>query len=253
VVLNTERALLPAAYALYRNFGFTECGPYEPIHYPNATFMELPIASEPPSLRVALGRYADRARYDFPAIAAILDEALICHVGFVRGDHPVGIPTAYGRIEKMLYFHGSALAHWMKESTGANVCVTVSILDALVLARSAYQHSFNYRSVVAFGNAQPVEERREKLAALRAIVEHVCRGRWSDVRAPSAAELNATLVLRVPLTEASAKIRTGNVQDFDKDMARRTWAGVLPLQQVRSAPIPDAALPVGVVLPPYLR
>lgn len=203
--------------------------------------------------RIALGRLSERGFYDFATIAAILDEGLTCHVGVMSGDQPVVIPTIYGRIEDALYIHGSALARWMNESRDRAVCVTVSIVDALVLARSAFQHSLNYRSVVAFGSAQAVDDPKEKLAALRAIVEHVCRGRWDDVRPPNGAELKATLVLRVPLSTASAKIRTGPPIDFEKDLAGGAWAGLVPLESVRRNPIPDPTLRGEISIPAYLR
>lgn len=203
--------------------------------------------------RIALGRLSERGSHDFATIAAILDEGLTCHVGVTSGNQPVVIPTIYGRIDDALYIHGSALARWMNESRDRDVCVTVSIVDALVLARSAYQHSLNYRSVVAFGRARAVDDPQEKLAALRAIVEHVCRGRWDDVRPPNAAELKATLVLRVPLDTASAKIRTGPVVDFEKDLSGGTWAGLVPLENVRGTPIPDSQLDAGISIPAYLR
>lgn len=203
--------------------------------------------------RIALGRLSERGSYDFATITDILDEGLTCHVGVTSGNQPVVIPTIYGRIEDALYIHGSALARWMNESREREVCVTVSIVDALVLARSAYQHSLNYRSVVAFGSAQAVNDPQEKLAALRAIVEHVCRGRWDDVRPPNASELKATLVLRIPLSSASAKIRTGPPIDFEKDLASGVWAGLVPLENLRGDPIPDSALAAGISIPAYLR
>lgn len=203
--------------------------------------------------RIALGRLSERGSYDFATIAAILDEGLTCHVGVTSGNKPVVIPTIYGRIEDALYIHGSVLARWMSESCDRDVCVTVSIVDALVLARCAYQHSLNYRSVVAFGRAQAVDDPNEKTAALRAIVEHVCCGRWQDVRPPNSTELKATLVLRIPLNAASAKIRTGPPIDFEKDMASGVWAGLVPLENVRGEPIPDSTLAAGISIPAYLR
>ena len=151
-----------------------------------------------------VGRHPERAHYDFATIAAILDEAVICNVGFVTEDQPIVIPTIYGRVERSLYIHGSSVARWMN-SLGAAIpiCVSVSILDGLVLARSAYHHSLNYRSVVLLGRADLVVDETEKVAALRAIVEHVCPKRWDDVRQPNKNELKATRVLRVDVARAS--------------------------------------------------
>jgi nitroimidazol reductase NimA-like FMN-containing flavoprotein (pyridoxamine 5'-phosphate oxidase superfamily) len=204
--------------------------------------------------RIRLGRHPERGHYDFATIAGILDEGTVCNVGFVVNAQPIVLPTIYGRIERSLYIHGSALARWMHGLIGeAPLCVTVSILDGLVLARSAYQHSLNYRSVIVLGRAEPVDDGAEKLAALRAMVEHVCRGRWDDVRGPADNELQATQVLRVDITTASAKIRTGPPLDFDKDLGTGVWAGVIPTRIVRGEPIPDPNLEEGVPVPAYAR
>ncbi len=201
----------------------------------------------------ALGRYPDRGSYDFDTIAAVLDECLECCVGFVAGGRPIVIPMVHGRIDRTLYVHGFALSRWMNGLIDSvPVCVTVSIADGLVLARSAYQHSVNYRSVVAFGSAAEVRDDAEKLAALRAIMERVCPGRWNDVRPPAANELRGTLVLRIPIEEASAKTRAGPPVDFDHDLERDVWAGCLPFQIVRAAPVPDPQLRGGIPLPDYL-
>lgn len=192
--------------------------------------------------RVALGRLPERGYHEFATISAVLDEGLVCHVGLVSREHPVVIPAVYGRIDRELYIHGSALAHWLRDSRDARVCVTVTIVDALVLARSAYQHSMNYRSVVAFGCARAVEDAAAKLAALRAIVEHVCPGRWEAVRRPSAEELKAALVLAIDLNEASAKIRSGPPIDFERDLTHPAWAGVIPVSTVRGMPVPAPGL-----------
>ncbi len=207
---------------------------------------------EPSTQRVTLGRSPERGRYDFPSIAAILDAGLACHVGFISDNQPIVIPTIYGRIGSNLYLHSSAVARWMNElKAPAQICVTVSILDALVLARSAYQHTLNYRSVVVLGQAKPVVDAREKLAALRAILEHVCAGRWKDVRPPTDGELRATLVLRVAISEASAKVRSGPAIDFASDLASDAWAGLIPLRICRATPIPDPDLADHISLPPY--
>jgi uncharacterized protein len=206
---------------------------------------------KPPSKRVGVGRYPERGRYDFKTIAAILDEGLVCHVGFVIDGQPFVIPTTYARLNKYIYIHGSPLARWLRTlRDGVPVCVTVSLLDELVLARSALRHSMNYRSVVALGRARAVEEREEKRAALKAIVEHMTPGRWNDgIRHPSESELKATLVLKIPLDEASAKIRTGPPKDLDGDLGRRVWAGRLPLVQVPGEPVPDAGPDGGIETP----
>lgn len=201
----------------------------------------------------ALGRFPDRGSHDFETIAAVLDQCLQCYVGFVAAGRPIVIPTVHGRIDRTLYLHGFALSRWMNGLIDSvPVCVTISIADGLVLARSAYQHSVNYRSVVAFGSAAEVRDNAEKLAALRAIVERVCPGRWDDVRQPAPNELLATLVLRIPIEEASAKTRTGPPVDFDHDLERDVWAGCLPYSIVRAAPVPDPKLRDGIPLPDYL-
>src|SRR5579884_736458 len=205
----------------------------------------------PATDRVHLRRYAERGHYDFPTIAQILDAGLVCHVGVVSEDQPVVMPAIYARVERDLYLHGSSIARWMNASAAGRVCITVSILDALVLARSAYQHSLNYRSVVVLGQGEPVVDTSEKITALRAIVEHVCPGRWNDVRPPTDNELRATLVLRIPIVEASAKIRTGAPVDFEADLEGNAWAGLIPLQTVRGAPVPDPKLSNDIPIPPY--
>ena len=215
--------------------------------------MSTPKPSRQPS-RISLGRYPERGHYDFETIAAILDDGLVCYVGTASENQPIVIPAIYGRIDRRLYVHGSSVARWLKDSQSpSRVCVTVSLLDALVLARSAYQHTLNYRSVVVIAEAQAVVERDEKIEALRAIVEHVCPGRWNDVRHPTDAELRATLVLRVPIAEASAKVRTGPPSDFESDLARTTWAGTIPLHSLRGTPVDDPALAEGIGVPSYCR
>lgn len=188
--------------------------------------------------RVTLGRLPERGHYDFATIASVLDEGLVCHVGVVSDGEPVVIPVVYGRIDSRLYIHGSCLARWLNGSKDTRICVTVTIVDALVLARSAYQHSMNYRCVVAFGRAQAVEDPDAKCAALRAIVEHVAPGRWQTVRRPSPDELKATLVLGIDLNEASAKIRTGPPIDFERDLSSPVWAGLIPVTTVHGEPVP---------------
>lgn len=207
-----------------------------------------------PTERTTLKRLPKRAEYNRDRVYAILDEAFICHVGFVTDGKPVVIPTGYGRIGDVLYIHGSAASRMLRTlSEGIDVCVTVTLVDGLVLARSAFHHSFNYRSVVVFGKARVVTETAEKMAALRAFTEQVIPGRWDEAREPNESELKATTVLALPLQEASAKIRTGPPIDDEEDYALPVWAGVLPLRLVTSEPIDDEQLPPGITLPRYVR
>lgn len=190
--------------------------------------------------RTTVRRLPERAAYDRRTIEAIIDEALICHVGFVADGRPVVIPTIHTRIGDALYFHGSAASRMLRTlEQGVPVCVTVTLLDGLVLARSAFHHSMNYRSVVVFGTAEAVTERDEKLRVLAALVEHVCRGRSAEVRGPNEIELRKTLVLRLPLREASAKIRTGPPKDDEEDLGLAVWAGVLPMTLTPGEPVAD--------------
>lgn len=185
-------------------------------------------------------RLPERGRYDRDTIYAILDESLICHVGFVADGHPVVIPTIHTRVGGDLYFHGSPAAGMLRNlREGADACVTVTLLDGLVLARSGFHHSMNYRSAVVFGKAEEVIDREEKLRVLTALVEHVCRGRSADAREPNEKELKQTLVLRLPIREASAKVRTGPPKDDEEDYSLPIWAGVLPLALTPGAPVPD--------------
>jgi len=201
------------------------------------------------SERTRIHRLPQRGSYDRDTIHAILDEALICHVGFAVEGRPVVIPTIHTRIDNQLYFHGSPAAGMLRTlREGVDACVTVTILDGLVLARSAFHHSMNYRSVVVFGQAEEVVDREEKLRVLTALVEHVCRGRSADARGPSEKELKQTLVLRLPIHEASAKIRTGPPLDEEEDYALPIWAGVLPLTLTPQPPVADNA----VELPDYV-
>ena len=196
----------------------------------------------------------ERGRYDLETIHAILDEALICHVGFVVEGRPVVIPTIHTRVDDALYFHGSPAAGMLRNlKGGADACVTVTLLDGLVLARSAFHHSMNYRSAVVFGKAEEVTDREEKLRVLAALVEHVCRGRSADVRGPNEGELKQTIVLRLPIAEASAKVRTGGPSDDEADYALPIWAGVLPLTLTPGAPLPDNGLSVPDYVARYRR
>jgi len=190
--------------------------------------------------RTTLKRLPKRGSFDRERIHAILDEALICHVGFVVDGAPVVIPTIHWREGDLLYFHGSAASRMLRSlRNGVEACVTVTLLDGLVLARSAFHHSMNYRSVVVFGTAREVTGREEKLRALDALVEHVVRGRSAEVRGPNEAELRQTLVLALPIEEASAKIRTGGPVDDEEDYALPVWAGVVPCSLVFERPLTD--------------
>jgi uncharacterized protein len=201
----------------------------------------------PPSPRVQVRRLPQRARYDAGAVRAILDEALVCHVGFVADGQPFVIPTTYARVGDCLYIHGSAASRMLRSlAGGVPVCLTATLLDGLVLARSAFHHSMNYRSVVVLGTAVEVDEAEEKAAALRAIVEHVVPGRSQEVRGPNPRETTATRVLRLPLSEASAKIRTGPPLDDEADYAIRCWAGEIPLRLQAGRPLPDGRVAPGV-------
>src|SRR5262245_46512010 len=198
------------------------------------------MTSFKPTERTTLKRLPKRAEYDREAVHRILDEAFICHVGFVSDGKPVVIPTSFGRIGEDLYIHGSSASRMLRSlEQGIDVCVTVTLVDGLVLARSAFHHSINYRSVVVFGNAQRVDDPAEQFQALHAFVDHVVPGRWEEVRPPSEAELKATTVLKLALSEVSAKIRTGPPIDDDEDYQLRVWAGVLPLTFSTGTPVSD--------------
>ncbi|MEP7340774.1 MAG: pyridoxamine 5'-phosphate oxidase family protein [Acidobacteriota bacterium] len=206
------------------------------------------------TLKTTLKRLPERGDFDRQTVYQILDEALVCHVGFAVDGQPFVIPTSYGRIGDTLYLHGSAASRMMRSLKGGiPVCVTVTLIDGLVLARSAFHHSINYRSVVIFGNATLVEDEQGKLAAMAALTEHIVPGRWAEVRPPTAQELKATTVLALPLVEVSAKIRTGPPKDDEEDMTIPVWAGVLPMQITSSAPINDPALTVNSEPPAYIR
>jgi uncharacterized protein len=187
-------------------------------------------------------------------VYGILDEGLICQVGFVVEDQPFVIPTAYGRVDDRLYIHGSPASRMLRTlKEGVNVCVTVTLLDGLVLARSAFHHSMNYRSVVVFGEATLVEDANEKLEALKAFTEHVMRDRWAEVRPPTRQELAGTLVLALPLNEASAKMRSGAPMDDEADYELPVWAGELPLRLTTLSPIADSRLAPDVDLPTHIQ
>lgn len=207
-----------------------------------------------PTARTRVVREAERGVYDREAAYQILDEGFICHVGFAMDGQPFVIPTAYGRKGDHLYIHGSAASRMLRNlDKGIPVCVTVTLLDGLVLARSIFNHSMNYRSVVVLGTAVAVQDPAEKLEVLRLLSEHIIPGRWADSRQPNEKELKATLALRLPIEEFSAKVRQGPAIDDEEDYSFPTWAGVIPLQMVPGAPIHDARLIPGTPTPAYAR
>jgi nitroimidazol reductase NimA-like FMN-containing flavoprotein (pyridoxamine 5'-phosphate oxidase superfamily) len=202
--------------------------------------------------RTRIVREPQRAVYDRELIYKILDEGFVCHVGFTADGQTFVIPTMYARVGDALYFHGSAASRMLRGvSAGLNVCITVTLADGLVLARSAFNHSMNYRSAVALGNASTVDEADEKLDALRAFTEKILPGRWSDARHPNEKELKATSILRLALTEISAKVRTGGVEDDAEDYALPVWAGVVPLRLVADAPVRDERCDPALPTPAY--
>ena len=202
--------------------------------------------------RTTLKRLPKRGAFDRESINQILDEGFICHVGFAVDGQPFVIPTGYARVDDKLLIHGSQASRMLRTlGQGIEVCVTVTLIDGLVLARSAFHHSMNYRSVVVFGRAAVVDERAEKLTALRALSEHMIPGRWADVREPNERELQQTTVLSLPLDEASAKVRTGPPLDDEQDYEMSVWAGVIPLRLVANAPIADPRLPAEIEPPAY--
>lgn len=207
-----------------------------------------------PTPRTRLVRESDRAVYDRETAYRILDEAFLCHVGFVVDGQPFVIPTSYGRDKDNLYIHGSAASRMLRHAReGVPVCVTVTLLDGLVLARSIFNHSMNYRSMVILGRAVLVEDPEEKIKALRLLSEHIIPGRWDDSRQPNERELKATSVLRLPIEEFSAKVRKGPPIDDEEDYSFPTWAGVVPLKTVPDPPVDDSRLLPGQTPPDYAR
>lgn len=203
--------------------------------------------------RTAFRRMPKRGSHDPKDVYAILDAAFLAHVGFNVNSQPFVIPTLYGREGDKLYLHGSAASRMLLElESGAPVCVTVTLVDGLVLARSAFHHSMNYRSVVAFGTARKIDDAR-KTHALRVISENVIAGRWSDVRSPTEKELKVTTVLEFSMEEVSAKVRTGPPLDDEEDYALPVWAGLLPLQLLAKSPEPDPRIVNGVAVPEYVK
>ena len=206
-----------------------------------------------PTERTRVIREPQRGVYDREAIYKILDEALVCHLGFSTEGQPYVIPTMFARIGGDVYFHGSAASRTLRNvSSGIPVCLTVTLADGLVLARSVFNHSMNYRSVVALGNAVLVDDPEEKWNALRAFTEKILTGRWNDARQPNEKELKSTSILRLPLEEASAKVRIGGAEDDEPDYALSVWAGVIPLKLTPGAPIRDERCPESIQLPAYL-
>src|SRR3989442_15316974 len=205
-----------------------------------------------PTERTTLKRLPKRGEFDREAVYRILDEAFVCHVGFNFEGKPVVIPTSYGRIGGDLYIHGSAASRLLRSlEVGIDVCVTVTLIDGLVLARSAFHHSINYRSVVVFGNAKVVSNPVEKFEALHAFTDHIVPQRWQEVRPPTESELQATLVLKLSLEEVSAKVRTGPPIDDEEDYELPVWAGVLPVRLIADAPLGDERVPPGMEPPGY--
>jgi len=206
------------------------------------------------SERTQIVREPQRAVYDRAAINAILDEGFVCHVGFTADGQTYVIPTMYARVGDAIYFHGSAASRMLRGlAAGLNVCVTVTLTDGLVLARSVFNHTMNYRSVVALGNAALVDEPGEKLAALRAFTEKILPGRWNEARRPYQKELQATTILRLPLDEVSAKVRSGGVEDDAEDYALKVWAGVVPLRLVSDGPVRDERCEASIPTPEYAK
>jgi uncharacterized protein len=207
-----------------------------------------------PTERTQVKRLPKRGAYDRETVFKILDEAFVCHVGFVVDGQPFVIPTNFGRSGETLYLHGSAASRMLRTlSQGIPVCVTVTLTDGLVLARSAFHHSVNYRSVVVLGTARLVQDPAEKMQALRLFTEHIMKGRWDDIRWPTEQEMKGTTVLALPLQEVSAKVRTGGPIDDEDDYSLPVWAGVLPLPVVPAEPIADARLKAGTEVPAYMK
>lgn len=205
-----------------------------------------------PTDRTRVRRRAQRGVYDRDVVDAILDEALICHVGYVGEDgQPFVLPTIHTRVDDTLYLHGAVGSTLLRAgAAGGRLCVTVTLLDGLVMARSAFHHSMNYRSVVVLGEGRDVTDDDEKLRAVEALVEHVAAGRWSEARRPTDTELKSTRVVAVRLDESSAKVRTGPPSDLDEDLSLPVWAGVLPLSVIAGAPEADPLLAPGTPVAP---
>ena len=207
-----------------------------------------------PTPRTTVRRLKKRAVYDKAVVHAILDEGFICHVGFVVESQPYVIPTIYARHDETLYFHGAVASRTLKTlATGVEVCLTVTLMDGMVLARSAFHHSMNYRSVVVLGNARLVQDPGERMLALKVITDHAVPGRWDEVRGPNELELKQTSVLALPLEEVSAKVRSGPPVDDDEDYALPIWAGVVPIETHVTKPIADGRVLPGIGEPNLSR
>ena len=225
----------------------------EPVHEPAPRSTAANARAAPPSERTRVRRLPERGVYERDAIDAIVDEALICHLAYVQDGEPRVIPTIHARVGDILYVHGSNASRTLRATKGgAPVAAEVTLLDGLVLARSAFHHSMNYRSVVVYGRAREVTDPTEKFEAQRALVEHVVRGRSADARTPNDRELDQTTILAIPMDEASAKVRTGPPKDEDEDLELSVWAGVLPFTTLPGEPEADALLPNGIDPPSYL-
>ncbi|MBC6468827.1 pyridoxamine 5'-phosphate oxidase family protein [Actinomadura alba] len=206
-----------------------------------------------PTARTRLGRARERGRLDRPALYEVLDAGMICHLGVVADGAPMVIPTGYGRHGDTLYVHGSTGAKSLRIAEAGEICVTVTHLDGIVLARSIFHHSVNYRSAMIYAVPRPVEDPEEKLTALRAVSERLAPGQWDVARRPTRRELAATAVLALSLEEASVKIRQGPPNDDEEDYAMDVWAGVLPVRQTFGEPVPDARLHEGTPVPDHIR
>ena len=203
--------------------------------------------------RNRIKRLPKRGHYDRETIHRILDEALICHVAFVVKKQPYVIPINFARVEDRIILHGAKASRLLKHiESGHPICVEATIVDGLVLARSVFHHSMNYRSVVVFGKGRLIEDQQEKLAALQAVTEHLIPGRWQEARLPNRKELNATSVVSIDIDEASAKVRVGPPVDEQEDYALPVWAGILPLQELPLAPIHDELQSAEIPLPEYV-
>jgi len=203
--------------------------------------------------RNRLNRKPERGQYDRETIYAILDEALICHVGFESTGQPYVIPINFARVGDTIVLHGAKASRLLKHlEAGQPVCIEATIVDGLVLARSVFNHSLNYRSVVVFGKGHLITDVQEKLAALRAVTEHIIPGRWNEARLPNRKELNATSVVSIKIEEASAKVRSGGVGDEEEDSALPVWAGVLPVQELALPPLQDQLQREEIPLPEYI-
>ncbi len=202
--------------------------------------------------RSTVKRLPARGVYDRAVIHQILDAGLVCHLGFVVDGQPFVIPTTYVRVDDTLYVHGSPASRMLQTlEGGVAACVTVTLIDGLVLARSAFHHSINYRSVLVFGTAVLMSDAQQKVGVLKALTDHLIPGRWDDIRQPNSQELKRTLVLAIPIDEASAKIRVGPPLDDDEDYQLDVWAGVVPLSLAAGAPVPDPKLTPGIAPPEY--